>query len=239
MKANFKMCASLVAGTVLSIFSSTTLAQQEPADLRPAVIDCANAYPETIEAAVAQSGLVSEQGHVDRLEFLLSALTLKTLPEISDEKAREIFSRLAVLSAEGQMISAEIVHLQAMASVPAWKESLHAQLFTRMLQTVYEPYHPDGQERMAAFPSKASKAAQALDEVDAEFNDALMLAKSQVLAASKRVPGFFERPVRWFIQGVVYHDPIARQYAAGQLCAHDAFHARIPVINEEVGKIAP
>ena len=207
--------------------------------MKPVVIDCSNTYPATIETAIEQSGIFFDQRHAEQLESLLSALTLKALPEITDKKSREIFNRLAVLNAEGQMISAEIVHLQAMASVPAWKESPHARLFTRMLQTVYEPYHPDGQEKMAAFPSKASKAAQAIDEADAEFNDALMLAKNQVVAASKRIPGFFDRPVRWFVQGVVYHDPIATQYAAGQLCAQDAFHTRIPVINEEVAKIAP
>lgn len=203
----------------------------------PSMIDCARPYPDSVSAAINEAAIRHDAAHARRLEEMLSSLSIDPVGPLASADAQAVFDRLAALTSEGFMITSEIVHLDALETLPAWRESAQAGLFTRMLQTIYEPYHPDESEKPASFPSRVSAIADEMNEADAAFNDALTTARNQVVSAIRRVPGFFDRPVRWFIQGVIYNDPVARQYAAGRLCADDALRARVPAINQEVAKI--
>lgn len=213
-------------------------AQDDHQNLSELRIDCAAPYPATIVESIARADLKNDPSHTVTLMNMLEPLSIATLESLDEPSARAVLDRLGLLVDEGLMISSEIIHLQALETIPAWRESRHAGLFTRMLQTVYEPYHPDDHQPTPSFPSRASQLADTMNAVDKAFNDALTTARNQVIEASRSIPGFFDRPIRWYIQGVVYNDPVARHYAAGQICAEDALRERVPAINQEVTKIA-
>lgn len=228
------LCA-LAASIGLSGLAHAQTDRQSQGGLR---IDCAAPYPATIVESIARAGLKDDPSYTVSLTHMLEPLSIAALASLDEPSASAVLDRLGLLVDEGLMISSEIVHLQALEAVPAWRESRHAGLFTRMLQTVYEPYHPDDHQAAPSFPSRASQLADEMNAVDKAFNDALTTARNQVIEASRSIPGFFDRPIRWYIQGVVYDDPVARHYAAGQICADDALRERVPAINQEVAKIA-
>jgi len=199
-------------------------------------IDCATPYPDTLAESIEAANLRPDPSHATKLDEMLESFSISELTSLKDPAAIETFDLLALLTHNGLMITSEIVHLEALDTQVAWRESRQSALFTRMLQTIYEPYHPDETDSQGASHGHDDKGGH---DDEGEFNDALTIARNQVIEASRRIPGFFDRPVRWHIQGVVYNDPVARQFAAGRICADDALKARVPMINAEVSKIAP
>lgn len=211
------------------ITASTASAIETDATMQ---VDCARPYAQSVPEVLAREGRRFRAEDGELLESMLASLRIEPLPALTAPEAHAVFETLAVLIADNTAIAAEIVHLNALEMLPAWRGTVQATLFTRLLERIYLPYHPDEAEGGDAGHDEAGH-----DEADDEFNNALVKARDQVLGAMQRLPGFLDRPVRWQIQGVVYDDPRAREVAAAQLCGNPALAPRVPAINVEIGKI--
>lgn len=235
---NHLIHAAMATAFVMPMVAHAIDKSAERSAREPISIDCTQPYPNSVAAAIEAANLRADPAHSTQLTDMLEGFSVSALTALKAKPAIETFDRLATLTHSGLMITSEIVHIEALDALPDWRESKQAALFTRMLQTVYEPYHPDDPNGDSASHDHEGEGGHGLAESEEQFNDALTLARNQVIEASRRVPGFFDRPVRWYIQGVVYNDPVARQYAAGRICADDALRARLPMINAEVSRIA-
>ena len=214
------MKKAVLATAFITMASTVQAAGDVESKPVPPTVDCAVEHPKSLEDAIGRSGMRSNSAHAKRLDEMLSYGARK-LTAIKDAEARKVFDRLALLIDNGNMVSAEIANSQAVGSVPAWKTNPRSELVTEMLQSIYEPFSPglDGTEEDMAFVRD------------------LMKFKDQIESASRAIPGYERDPVRWFVQAVVYRDPVAASYASGQLCSQETLRDAVASINRELPKI--
>lgn len=185
-----------------------------------APIDCSRAYAPSVESAMKKQGVAFK---VEDRAYLMERLSMFSATPKPWPKGRlgTAMDQAATLYRRGDMISAGIVYAQAGLGQDPLGVHLGEQL-----RAVYEPFEitpgHDGHEH---------------DSEELELARDLKAFKQKLADVRMALPVYAEAPVRWYFQGLVYHDPMAVEVASHLICTDKRLTSKLAAIDREARKI--